>query len=386
MKKLLLITLLLFFLLSGSSTDVKGDEEEKVNLVVHEWGVFHFKLGDVSLSKSEIFAELPKFVLKPKVEKPDFFKPEIPKKPGATKRKPIIYFYADKPTRVSVTVKLTSGKPLCWWPEAKVDNGTFTWDKFIVGETESKAVVKEVDKKNWFNIARQTDASWLTVNKTKEKFLFYEGDESDFDLPLKITGTKSKMKVNLLDKKTLHDVFFINGKKVKYIKKLTAGIIINFEEVNESSNAKDKLQKALKKAGLKTKEASGIVKIWDKEFFQNKGIRIIYRITKKAYDKLLPIKIVPKPIELVRVGLVFVEDIDPELHTRIDGLINDLKEKKHLDLEESPINVLTKIGRPALAAVTRLMNETNDPEIKTYAARIIKRIKTPLRIKRLLPE
>jgi hypothetical protein len=60
-------------------------------------------------------------------------------------------------------------------------------------------------------------------------------------------------------------------------------------------------------AGLTDAEAAGLVDCWRPQFFQTPGSRFVLLLTPEDYDTLCPIRIDPKPTELVRVGLVLTE-------------------------------------------------------------------------------
>ncbi len=383
MKRLRVFLLLIAILMVSLDNKIIADIDETKKFVVHEWGVFHFKLGDVELSKSDILNELPKFIQKPRPIQPKLKLPikpvpvrpnPVPPRPGPYARKPIIYFYTDKPLKVTVEVKLTSGKPLCWWPYAEVKNNTFTWKNITVGGSPEFSISNKIDKKSWFNAARNTDASWVDVNGTREKFLFYEGEKVKTELPLKITGTKDRVKIENLAQKALQDIFVFKDKKFKYFSELKKAETVEFSKIEKSPKASANLEKILVKAGLKMKEAKSIVKIWDQEFFKNKGIRIIYRMSRNQYDNLLSIKITPEPDKLVRVGLVLVEDINPELQTKIENLIKMLASKKDAERDKTSQSLL-KIGRPALAALYRTA-KSKAPEVKQRALNIINKIQS----------
>ena len=94
--------------------------------------------------------------------------------------------------------------------------------------------------------------------------------------------------------------------------------------------------------------------------------------------------ITPKPLDIKRVGLVLIENVNPELQTKIQELIKKLGSSDFSE-RDSATKELEKIGRPALSALRKASN-SGDPEMKLRAANIFKKIQKTKKISGVSPE
>jgi len=105
---------------------------------------------------------------------------------------PVLYFYAARPTTLSVTVGFVNGHITEWYPQARAAGGQprsyVDWGRITVmpGATDS---LPGDWKASHYYAARDTDAALVRVcgrqETQHEKFLFYRGVGS-FDLPLNV--------------------------------------------------------------------------------------------------------------------------------------------------------------------------------------------------------
>ena len=64
---------------------------------------------------------------------------------------------------------------------------------------------------------------------------------------------------------------------------------------------------ALFNEGLTEPEATALLRTFERDFFATPGVRVISILPRCVYDWALPLKISPKPGEIVRVGLIWKE-------------------------------------------------------------------------------
>jgi len=77
--------------------------------------------------------------------------------------------------------------------------------------------------------------------------------------------------------------------------------------VMPAGEAKDWFVQKIRETGLTESEAGGMMASWEKEWFERDGSRVLIFLFREDYDELCPIRVRPKPTELVRVGVVWVE-------------------------------------------------------------------------------
>lgn len=196
-----ILTLAAIVALSGSNPAAKKAERtakagtSHVNrLIVHEWGTFTSIAGEdgtaVEWRPLNGASDLPEFVYEAaglrqgaglrhgkrciKCEMEALVRMETP----------VLYFYADKETIVSVRVDFPKGKITEWYPQARgVYNGDFggviDWGRLTVLPGAEVAFPIENNESHYYP-ARETDAAPLRVCSEKEqqheKFLFYESE------------------------------------------------------------------------------------------------------------------------------------------------------------------------------------------------------------------
>ncbi len=106
---------------------------------------------------------------------------------------PVIYFYADHETTVSVRVAFSKGKITEWYPQARTVYGStpsdaIDWGRITVVPGAEENFLVETKPSHYYP-ARETDAAPLRVcgvkGEQREKFLFYRG-VGTFDQPLTV--------------------------------------------------------------------------------------------------------------------------------------------------------------------------------------------------------
>src|SRR3954463_10507984 len=86
---------------------------EDATYEIHEWGVFPVPRNAawMNLDTRADLSTMPKFFWKTWPEQ------RLPWR-GAV-RKPVVYFYCDKPLSVDLKIRFADGRPLVWWPAAE---------------------------------------------------------------------------------------------------------------------------------------------------------------------------------------------------------------------------------------------------------------------------
>jgi hypothetical protein len=372
-KGAMVVVMSFFTLLTlGLGQDTKKDSNQQ-GLIVHEWGVIQLDLGSKGalLRANPSEEDLPKFVEMPKPPKQERWEPPRP-------MKPIIYFYAQEALKsVQAGVKIDESFT-AWFPKcSKATDKSLSWSFSISPQKPRNCEIKKVDKDSWWAIARDTDSAFVRTGNTVEKFLFYEG-LCDFEPALGIKiGKDNKITLTNQSDKAIRHIFIISVKdkdpRVDYIKELDAKKE-NSCDLPERKTAEPlkELEKALVEAGLYEKEASGMVRVWEKDFFKTDGLRVLYILSQEDYDKLLPVEINPKPKEIRRVMVVQIECPPPGLAKEIDELIQKLADGK-FEVREKATERLIEIGRPAIPKLKDALNH-KDSEVRWRAEVILKRI------------
>lgn len=356
-------------------------------LVAHEWGTFTSFSGSdgAPVSFTPNNEDLPYFVYHPR---------DTLTKGGRLARgglvsmeTPVVYFYADKETRVSVNVDFPSGWITEWYPFAsappvnnaksdKAGGQSIKWDvKITPGEQVKfpRTPPTRDGETNPYYHARETDAAPLQAEVVirgnrdddgrldeyslrggaviqREKFLFYRG-VGTFAPPVVVKalgGSKVRVANNSGGAAKGAVLLTARGGNIGFrpLGELAAGS--NTEAALPELNAKvDELAaflvKELTAAGLYEKEAKAMVATWSDAWFHEEGSRVLYLVPRAKTDELLPITISPKPTELVRVLVGRHDFLTPEQEALAE---KQLKRRRAAEAELNAANKeLTRLGR-----------------------------------------
>lgn len=299
---------------------------------------------------------------------------------------PVIYFYADRETSVSVRVFLSRGKITEWYPKARHINGStpsdgIDWGRITVLPGGEENFPIETKPSHYYP-ARETDAATLRVcnvtGEEREKFLFYRGVGS-FDQPLGVTldGGRVVAKDNSSEE-VKHLILFENRKgQIGYTVCVSrsAEMILPrpvFGQTRES--LEEELEAMLISQGLYEKEADAMIKTWRDSWFEE-GLRVFYIVPRKVTDSILPLTIEPQPSEISRVLVGRIEIITPETEQEITMSLSDSSR----DLNEVAEEITRKHGRFAEPVLKSVLEKTSDPALRKRIQQLLNQTGTDTR-------
>ncbi len=370
----LAIALLLVLTLTAAAQD-------RPRLVVHEWGTFTSVSGSsgVALEWRPLAgpSDLPSFVYdatrpRPTTGPSDYDPRQRKKRMVCTVRMetPVLYFYADKETRVSVKVDFPKGKITEWYPAAREAGSTIDWGTISVLPGAAPELPTEKGESHYYP-ARETDAAPVRVGTQHEKFLFYRG-AGTFDLPLKAGLDKGQVRVDNATKHRWSRLFLVNVKngRLAYTVREPGShkadeiwlTPIPSKESSVQALAAD-VVKTLTEEGLYRREAEAMVKTWRDTWFADKGMRVFYVVPRRITDELLPLTVSPAPTECVRVLVGRAEIITPEMEK---GVLADVERlgSDSFDEREDAMKSLRRIARFIEPILKRALETATDAEVK----------------------
>lgn len=331
-SKLLVALLLIAASFTSAATILNAEEQSssKERFVVHEWGTFT-SVSDAS-GKAQVWSpllgpsDLPDFVYQSKKVRPNSQERCLKCELALVRMEtPVLYFYADRETKVSVKVDFPQGRITEWFPQARESNRSINWGEFTIlpGAEVSFPVSKG---ESHYYPARETDAAPIRLSrdaKTEhEKFLFYRGI-GNFSLPLtvKLAGDQVTVK-NTGQCELAPIILFENrGGRVDWqtLNSFKGEATLPRPTLNQPVESLHRdLEKLLVAEGLYQKEAAAMVKTWRDSWFEE-GLRFFYIVPRAATDNILPITISPAPTELTRVLVGRAEIITPEMAAAVQS-------------------------------------------------------------------
>ncbi|MGB2643429.1 MAG: hypothetical protein WBG02_21415 [Candidatus Acidiferrum sp.] len=321
-------------------------------LTVHEWGTFTSIAGrdgrSVEWMPLDGSTDLPSFV--------EHFS-GVNFKAGlrgtVRMETPVLYFYTNRDTTVSVNVSLSKGLITEWYPHASRvypvaavkpkyasfpvsdwalsqshPDGSIAWDGI---ELQPRGFVEFLEDKvpNHYYAARQTGSTALqmkTVNGTQsEKFLFYRG-VSTFVVPISasIRADGGVLPENLADQAIPAMLLFERrGDRLGFrvAQQPANGFALNPPELNGDMNSlKQTVVDMLVAQGLFQDEAQAMFETWRDSWFEE-GSRLFYIVPRSFVDSILRLTIQPAPSQIVRVFVGRVELVTPATRQAIEQAV-----------------------------------------------------------------
>jgi len=359
-----LLLILSVFACAATILDVKSQPASD-RLVVHEWGTF----TSVSTSDGQRQlwspltgpSDLPSFVYRSE-RQTQFVKDNCVKCGWAYVRMetPVLYFYANTETKVSVNVDFPQGSITEWYPQAREVNRGINWGSFTV-RPAGKASFPVENAKSHYYPARETDAAAIQLGSEYEKFLFYRG-VGNFELPIEARLAGDQVKVKNTGKEELASIvlFENRGGRIgwRVLNTLKGESALTRPALDQTIDSLPcDLEKILVAQGLYEKEAAAMVKTWGDSWFEE-GLRVFYIVPRRQTDAILPITITPKPAELVRVLVGRVEIITPEMELAIQSSAKQFLAGT-VESRTEAIKSLKPYGRFAEPVLRRMMEDAH---------------------------
>ena len=385
-----------FALVFAAAAALGAAPQEEARVVVHEWGTFTSLAGadGASLDWRPLAgpSDLPSFV---------YTVADAPKGlrhgkgvepcPCASRgdgckactvgtirmETPVLYFYADRETTLSVRVDFPKGRITEWYPAARAVGRSIDWGQIRILPRTRVSFPREKGESHYYP-AREADADPVRVcipqgNPEHEGFLFYRG-VGTFDLPLKVTLSGDQVTLRNLGKDALGPVVIFENRNGKIGYRLHDDLkdevtLDRPDDRHGLESLASELTKILTRQGLYAKEAAAMIKTWRDSWFEP-GLRVFYVVPRPMTDALLPVAIEPKPAGLVRVLVGRAEILTPEMEAAIAGHAGRLGDDL-IEVRESATKALASYGRFAEPVLRRILEKTADPEVKARIRRLI---------------
>jgi hypothetical protein len=261
---------------------------------------------------------------------------------------PVLYFYTNRETMVSVHVSFSKGLITEWYPRAshvypiaavapkyanfsdwslyqKHPDGSIDWDSVEL-QPRNFAEFPSENRANHYYAARQTASTPLQIKTSNgiqtEKFLFYRG-VSTFAVPLSVTihSDGSLLAENLGDPPIPAMLLFERrGDKLGFrmAQPSTSNATLDPPELSADMNSlKRAVVDILVAQGLYQDEAQAMFETWRDSWFEE-GSRLLYIVPRAFVDSILPLNIQPAPAQTVRVFVGRLELVTPATQRAIE--------------------------------------------------------------------
>jgi hypothetical protein len=302
------------------------------SLTAHEWGTFTSIAGRDGHAAEWLpltgSTDLPTFV--EHFQTPDF-------KGGlrgtVRMETPVLYFYTNRPTTLSVHVSFAQGLITEWYPHAnrvepvglqtqtrmisylndwyrqhKQPDSRISWNSIMLEPGGSSTLPRE-DRANHYYAARQTSSTPLRIKTQSgdqiEKFLFYRGVAS-FSVPVSVQlAHDGKILAQNLSAQEIPAMLLFERRGDKLGFRIAdasaAQPTLDPPELNATMDSlKQAVEDMLIAQGLYQDEAQAMFETWRDSWFEE-GSRLLYIVPRQFVDGVLPLTITPAPAQTVRV-------------------------------------------------------------------------------------
>jgi hypothetical protein len=379
-------------------------------LVVHEWGTFLAMNGSDGVSLDGMYHEehaLPSFV---HARSRDQLRMPMSRLKGET---PVIYFYPRNVMKVRVDVDFPTGLWTQWYPQAttvspglvqagsppRTRDGRISWDVTVRPATMKNGTLPETSTDALWNHSRDVDAAYVYANSRPsvvapypaapgssgteaERFIFYRG-LGEVPLPIDVRLANGRLSGSTSERAGLHHLFILrveNGRGA-YSYRTT---LSPDEQLDEAVPSMDKalpidrfveevsvdVARRLYASGLYEPEALAMVNTWKSSYFKTDGVRLLFVMPQSWTDRFIPMRIEPKPQELVRVMVGRVELLDAQREQRAEEAIRNLASPVS-SVRERAFETLRGEGRYVEPIVRRALKTTTDEQVRTLSKRLL---------------
>jgi hypothetical protein len=264
---------------------------------------------------------------------------------------PVLYFYSQHQTAVSVKVAFSKGVMTEWYPHAshvepdpknvldmealytRHGSGSIAWNSVTVSPNLTASFPRGnhpgVDEGNQYYAARETAASPLVVQTAagdqQERFLFYRG-VSTLSVPLSATVTpQGQVHVRNLAQEEIPSVILFErrGDKLGYRLggALPSEMSLDPAELTATLDSLSRdLEDVLTSQGLYPDEARAMIKTWRQSWFEE-GSRLFYIVPGDFLNAILPLTINPAPAQTVRVFVGRMELVTPATAEGVEKIV-----------------------------------------------------------------
>lgn len=371
------------------------------DLTVHEWGTFLAVSGSDGLSLDGLYHEehaLPGFV---HARSRDQLRQQSIFVKGET---PVIYFYTATKRYVRVEVKFPRGLWTQWYPQAAFVGPTFSsrstpesflrdgrivWSAGLIpaSASETAPALPETSADALWNFARDVDAAYVQTGGAKgvetERYLFYRGLGTT-TLPVRMSSESGgTLSADRDEADGIRHVFVLRVERGKaayaYRPALepgetAVGVIPSMDGALPLDQFADKLADDLAgrlvESGLYAKEARAMVETWKTSYFKTEGVRALFVLSQRWTDAFIPMKITPKPKDLVRVMVGRLELLTPEREQLTENAVRDLASADPAR-RLAAFNALGAEGRYVEPILRRVLASSRDERVKQTCRRLL---------------
>ena len=312
------------------------------SLTAHEWGTFTSIAGRDGRAATWMpltgSTDLPSFI-------EHFQSPNFKGGLRGTVRMetPVLYFYTNHPSTISVHVSFSQGLITEWYPHAnrvepvglstqtqmisylndwshhqRQPDSSISWNAVTLEPNGSASLPRE-GRANHYYAARQTSSTLLRI-KTQageqvEKFLFYRGVAS-FSVPVSASvDHDGKILSQSVSPREIPAMLLFErrGDKLGF-RTIDASAKEWSADPPELNATMDSLKRTVEDIliaqGLYQDEAQAMFETWRDSWFEE-GSRLLYIVPRSFVDNVLPLSINPAPAQIVRVFVGRLELVTP---------------------------------------------------------------------------
>lgn len=288
-----------------------------------------------------------------------------------------------EPIQIKLSLYSGSGRVHAHWPSNGITGKrSIDWPDISAADEQDR-VMPIAQKNDWLAPLRAgDDRLWFQSRKGqfKERFLLY--DASFFYKPairLDVTNNQYRLKteapersappMTVLMRKT-ESGWSANALAAPWPTNAPTIARKGIDSVEPSpQKALTPIKNLLKQRGYNAEEIELALGMIASSGFDKSRFLLVYVLPAGGIDEHIKLKVVPKPNRVIRTAIVVVKNVDPELGSRVNALLDDLGADQWLKREHAQ-RELAGMGQVAIKKLQQLLKH-QDPEVAFRAQQIL---------------
>lgn len=286
----------------------------------------------------------------------------------------------DQPIKLRVELQSAAGGIQAHWPmDAKVGRQLVQWDSIQQANDQQRPQLFPPNQGDWLEPLRASnDRLWLQSRDPlrKERFFLYDAAFT-FKPAVKLEFDQGQYRLKAETAPPLSVLLRKSdaGWSADTIAEPwnTASPTIATKTINATSpdlqDALTPIQNFLHQRGYNAHEANIALDMIASAGFDKSRFSFVYILPDHEVNDYVKLKVQPQPDQITRTVIVVVNNVDPDLGSRINALIDDLGSDQWIKREHAQ-RELTSLGKAAIKKIQQLKRH-QDPEIVFRAQQIL---------------
>ena len=280
-------------------------------------------------------------------------------------------------TNMQIAISASTGKFLGHWPKTNTAaERQLRW--FNIQPAQPEAYRYPIHEKHWLRPLRDTDQRLLVTSRDNTDRFFTYDASFRYTVPFAVTGGNGTYQITAPPNSASPLVMLIQKRGTQWASAVVDSVDTDQDphaidltqaELTDARQALAPLEAILREHGYTPTEISVLFDSIGPAAFENNPMSLLYVMSDEELHAVLPLTIVPIPSQTHRVGVVIVNNIDPDILWTINQLIDQLG-SDDWSMRVQAQDSLIAMRRAAIETIREHANHS-DPEIAHRIEQVI---------------